>query len=202
MVRCMTSLSKWSQQVTSSCIASQANTPCLFEFESFYLIYSIFSETVFDLQWNRIWSSVKLYLICTFSIETTSMFTCSDGFHCHKSYRNENTLFPCCTVMNYCLSNFIQKQYMQAKVVFQFLSQNSRTFFFGFPMCEFVAQPWCSTLMVVRRPRTHTWILQKRKKKQKRDVWSPIQTDEKDAERTASSSTLMHVLTKDAIGSF
>jgi hypothetical protein len=42
----------------------------------------------------------------------------------------------------------------------------------------------------------------KEKKKQKRDVWSPIQTDEKDAERTASSSTLMHVLTKDAIGSF
>jgi hypothetical protein len=42
----------------------------------------------------------------------------------------------------------------------------------------------------------------KKKKKQKRDVWSPIQTDEKDAERTASSSTLMHVLTKDAIGSF
>jgi hypothetical protein len=77
---------------------------------------------------------------------------------------------------------------------------------FLFPMCEFVAQPWCSTLMVVRRPRTHTWILQKRRKKSKSVMFGhqfrPMKTTQKKLcilfpwLHHRRITTLMHVQTR------
>jgi hypothetical protein len=146
---------------------------------------------------------MKLYWVLILSRETTNMFRWFPLPQPQLHYMHENTycltVFPCSNVMDdYCLSSFILKQYMRAKVTFWFSKKFHKIFQNLLPsQCvNLLCSPDALVSMAIRRPRTHTWILQTKMKITGRKV-GPLmfslvtnsnRRKKKDAERTTAST--------------